>query len=220
MQHLVNKINYQIELEKLICELTKNKLTPSLLMHSCCAPCSSYCLEYLSRYFNITVLYYNPNIFPKEEYEYRITEQEKLINSMKFVNPVKFISTDYTPEDFYINVKGLENEPEGGKRCEKCFEIRLKYAANLAKKLNFDYFVTTLSISPMKDSTKLNTIGLQIEKEVGVKYLISDFKKKNGYKRSVELSKEYELYRQNYCGCVYSKRENEENQARKSIANL
>lgn len=139
---------------------------------------------------------------------------------MKFVNPVKFISTDYTPEDFYINVKGLENEPEGGKRCEKCFEIRLKYAANLAKKLNFDYFVTTLSISPMKDSTKLNTIGLQIEKEVGVKYLISDFKKKNGYKRSVELSKEYELYRQNYCGCVYSKRENEENQARKSIANL
>jgi epoxyqueuosine reductase len=220
VQHLVNKINYQIELEKLICELTKNKLTPSLLMHSCCAPCSSYCLEYLSRYFNITVLYYNPNIFPKEEYEYRITEQEKLINSMKFVNPVKFISTDYTPEDFYINVKGLENEPEGGKRCEKCFEIRLKYAANLAKKLNFDYFVTTLSISPMKDSTKLNTIGLQIEKEVGVKYLISDFKKKNGYKRSVELSKEYELYRQNYCGCVYSKRENEENQARKSIANL
>ncbi len=220
MQHLVNKINYQIELEKLICELTKNKLTPSLLMHSCCAPCSSYCLEYLSRYFNITVLYYNPNIFPKEEYEYRITEQEKLINSMKFVNPVKLISTDYTPEDFYINVKGLENEPEGGKRCEKCFEIRLKYAANLAKKLNFDYFVTTLSISPMKDSTKLNTIGLQIEKEVGVKYLISDFKKKNGYKRSVELSKEYELYRQNYCGCVYSKRENEENQARKSIANL
>lgn len=216
MQHLVNKINYQIELEKLICELTKNKLTPSLLMHSCCAPCSSYCLEYLSRYFNITVLYYNPNIFPKEEYEYRITEQEKLINSMKFVNPVKFISTDYTPEDFYINVKGLENEPEGGKRCEKCFEIRLKYAANLAKKLNFDYFVTTLSISPMKDSTKLNTIGLQIEKEVGVKYLISDFKKKNGYKRSVELSKEYELYRQNYCGCVYSKRENEENQARKT----
>lgn len=139
---------------------------------------------------------------------------------MKFVNPVKLISTDYTPEDFYINVKGLENEPEGGKRCEKCFEIRLKYAANLAKKLNFDYFVTTLSISPMKDSTKLNTIGLQIEKEVGVKYLISDFKKKNGYKRSVELSKEYELYRQNYCGCVYSKRENEENQARKSIANL
>ena len=216
----MNKINYQIELEKLICELTKNKLTPSLLMHSCCAPCSSYCLEYLSRYFNITVLYYNPNIFPKEEYEYRITEQEKLINSMKFVNPVKFISTDYTPEDFYINVKGLENEPEGGKRCEKCFEIRLKYVANLAKKLNFDYFVTTLSISPMKDSTKLNTIGLQIEKEVGVKYLISDFKKKNGYKRSVELSKEYELYRQNYCGCVYSKRENEENQARKSIANL
>lgn len=201
----MNKINYQKELDKLIEKNTADGIIPTLLIHSCCAPCSSYVLEYLSNYFKITVLYYNPNIFPKEEYEYRIGEQEKLINAMPVKHKVEFISTDYEPEKFYSVTKGLENEPEGGKRCYECFKLRLSYAAELAKRLNFDYFTTTLSISPLKDSHILNTLGAEIGKQFGVNYLLSDFKKKNGYKRSVELSKEYNLYRQNYCGCVYSK---------------
>lgn len=201
----MNKINYQKELDKLIEKNTADGIIPTLLIHSCCAPCSSYVLEYLSNYFKITVLYYNPNIFPKEEYAYRISEQEKLINAMPVKHKVEFISTDYEPEKFYSVTKGLENEPEGGKRCYECFKLRLSYAAELAKRLNFDYFNTTLSISPLKDSHILNTLGAEIGKQFGVNYLLSDFKKKNGYKRSVELSKEYNLYRQNYCGCVYSK---------------
>ena len=201
----MNKINYQKELDKLIEKNTADGIIPTLLIHSCCAPCSSYVLEYLSNYFKITVLYYNPNIFPKEEYAYRISEQEKLINAMPVKHKVEFISTDYEPEKFYSVTKGLENEPEGGKRCYECFKLRLSYAAELAKRLNFDYFTTTLSISPLKDSHILNTLGAEIGKQFGVNYLLSDFKKKNGYKRSVELSKEYNLYRQNYCGCVYSK---------------
>ena len=212
----VNKINYQKELEKLISQLVEENKVPTLLIHSCCAPCSSYCLEYLSKYFKITVVYYNPNIFPLEEYEYRISEQKRLIEAMDFINPVEFIKTEYTPDDFYNEIKGLEQEAEGGKRCEKCFKLRLSYAAKLAKELKFDYFVTTLSISPMKDSTLLNTIGKSLEELYGVKYLPSDFKKKEGYKRSVELSKKYNLYRQDYCGCVYSKIETDR---RKGVAN-
>ena len=205
----LENMNFSKELDKTIENIMARDKTPSLLMHSCCAPCSSYCLEYLSDFFDITVLNYNPNIFPKEEYEYRISEQERLINNLPVKNKIKFISTEYTPNDFHNKIKGFEKEPEGGKRCEECFKIRLEYTANLAKEMGFDYFVTTLSISPLKNSKLLNKIGLEIEKKYGVKYLLSDFKKKNGYKRSVELSKIYELYRQDYCGCIYSKLERE-----------
>lgn len=205
----MNKINYQSVLDNTIKKITSENRVPKLIIHSCCAPCSSYVLEYLSRYFKITVLYYNPNIFPKEEYEYRISEQERLIDSMQFVNDVKLIASGYTPEDFYSAVKGKENEPEGGKRCRLCFNVRLRYTAALAKKMNFDYFTTTLSISPLKNAEVLNKLGAEIGKEYGVEYLQSDFKKRNGYKRSVELSKEYGLYRQDYCGCIYSKMERE-----------
>ncbi len=205
----MNKINYQKELDKLIEQNVKAGIVPTLLLHSCCAPCSSYCLEYLSKYFKITVLYYNPNIFPKEEYQYRIEEQARLINCLPATNKIEFISTDYEPEHFYAIAKGLENEPEGGKRCEECFKLRLSYTARLAKEMGFDYFTTTLSISPLKNSEVLNQVGEEVAQNYGVSHLASDFKKKNGYKRSVELSKEYELYRQDYCGCVYSKLERE-----------
>ena len=205
----MEKINYQVILDKLIDKISNENIVPTLLIHSCCAPCSSYVLEYLSNYFKITVVYYNPNIFPVEEYEYRIKEQRRLIESMKVINPVDFIPTEYTPQDFYSVVEGFEKEPEGGKRCCECFKVRLKHAANLAKENKFDYFTTTLSISPLKNSQVLNSLGKEIGEEVGVEYLLSDFKKKNGYKRSVELSEEYDLYRQNYCGCIYSKNERE-----------
>lgn len=203
----VNNINYQKVLEKIIKKLQIEEITPSLLLHSCCAPCSSYVLEYLSEYFKITVLYYNPNIFPLEEYKYRIEEQRRLIDSLPAKNPISFIQTEYEPEKFYEAVKGYENIPEGGERCFKCYELRLREAALYARRGDFDYFTTTLSISPLKRADKLNEIGLRLEKEYGVKYLCSDFKKKNGYKRSVELSAEYGLYRQEYCGCVFSKKE-------------
>lgn len=203
----MNKINYQSVLDNTIKKITSENRVPTLIIHSCCAPCSSYVLEYLSQYFKITVLYYNPNIFPREEYEYRISEQERLIKTMNFVNDVKLIGSEYTPKDFFNAVKGFEKEPEGGRRCELCFEVRLRYTAALAKKMNFDYFTTTLSISPLKNAQVLNELGIYIGQEYGVEYLQSDFKKRNGYKRSVELSKEYGLYRQDYCGCVYSKAE-------------
>ena len=203
----MNNINYQKVLDKLIENIQVEDFVPSLLLHSCCAPCSSYVLEYLSEYFSITVLYYNPNIFPKEEYEYRINEQQKLIDNLPAKNPIKLISTDYEPERFYDAVRGYEHIPEGGERCFSCYELRLREAALHAVKGNFDYFTTTLSISPLKNAAKLNEIGLMLEKEYGVRYLCSDFKKKNGYKRSVELSAEYGLYRQDYCGCVFSKNE-------------
>lgn len=201
----MNKMNYQKILDKEIEDICKRQIIPSLLLHSCCAPCSSYVLEYLSMYFSITVLYYNPNIFPKEEYEYRISEQQKLINALPAKNRISFIKTEYEPDKFYEIAKGYENDEEGGERCFKCYELRLREAAEYAIKGKFDYFTTTLSISPMKNADKLNEIGRKISEECGVAYLYSDFKKRNGYKRSIELSKEYELYRQNYCGCVYSK---------------
>lgn len=200
----MNNINYGKVLDKTIDDIVRQGITPTLLLHSCCAPCSSYVLEYLSEYFSITVLYYNPNIFPEAEYLYRIKEQEKLIKALPVKNCISFIATEYTPDDFYSKIKGHENDKEGGERCFICYELRLREAAKYALQGKFDYFTTTLSISPMKNAAKLNEIGEKISQEYGVDYLFSDFKKKNGYKRSVELSKEYELYRQNYCGCVYS----------------
>ena len=201
------KENYQRILDKTIEQLGKEGKVPSLLLHSCCAPCSSYVLEYLSEYFKITVLYYNPNISPKEEYEARVREQKRLIGEMDFTYPVSFLEGNYVPEDFYEMAKGHENDKEGGECCFLCYEMRLREAAEAAKMGNFDYFTTTLSISPLKNAQKLNEIGIRLAKEYGIAYLMSDFKKKNGYKRSVELSAEHHLYRQDYCGCVFSKRE-------------
>ncbi len=197
-------MNYQKELDKLIGRLGKEERVPSLLLHSCCAPCSSYVLEYLSNYFKITVFYYNPNIYPESEYTKRILEQQTLLSQMKTCHPVTFMAGNYDSDRFYEMAKGLEHVAEGGERCSKCYELRLREAAEVARKCGFDYFVTTLSISPLKNAVKLNEIGMRLAKEYGVDYLLSDFKKKNGYKRSIELSKKYGLYRQDYCGCEFS----------------
>ena len=197
-------INYQKELDKLIQNLEKEKKVPKLLIHSCCAPCSSYVLEYLSQYFEITVLYYNPNIYPEGEYTTRICEQQMLIDKMPVKHKISFIAGPYDKERFYEMAKGLEDVKEGGSRCFGCYELRLRETARIAKEAEFDYFTTTLSISPLKNSQKLNEIGTRLADEYGVKYLVSDFKKKNGYKRSTELSKIYGLYRQDYCGCEFS----------------
>lgn len=200
----MNQRNYQKELDQLIETNKREGKVPRLLLHSCCAPCSSYVLEYLSKYFEITVLYYNPNIYPPEEYALREQEEEELIRQMPFVHKVQMVRGRYEPNEFYEAVKGLEREPEGGRRCEKCYELRLREAARQARDGGFDFFATTLTISPLKPAGKLNEIGEQAGKEYKAAYLPSDFKKKNGYKRSVELSGEYGLYRQNYCGCIYS----------------
>ena len=207
----MNKRNFQKEMDKLIEQNLKDGITPSLLLHSCCAPCSSYVLEYLSQFFNITVLYYNPNISPKDEYLYRLQEEKRLISEMKFKNPVKILDCDYNADEFFAVAKGLEKEPEGGKRCEKCFDLRLDFTAKTAKENKFDYFATTLTISPLKNANLINQIGESLAEKYNVKYLSSDFKKKEGYKRSITLSKEYNLYRQNYCGCIYSKVESDKN---------
>ena len=201
----MNQINYQKELDKTITGLVTQGRVPTLLLHACCAPCSSYVLEYLSDYFKITVLYYNPNISPRAEYDTRAEELSRLISEMTFKHPVDLIVGEYEPEIFYRMAKGMEELPEGGERCFHCYEQRLSYTAKLAKEQGYDYFTTTLSISPLKNAAKLNEIGQALEKEWGVSYLVSDFKKRNGYKRSVELSAEHNLYRQNYCGCVFSK---------------
>lgn len=201
------KINYQKELEKVI---EKCKDSPKrLLLHVCCAPCSSYVLEYLSQYFEITVFYYNPNIEPKNEFDFRKAEERRLIAGMKTKHPVHFIGGEYKPEDFHAAIKGYEDTGEGGERCRRCFKLRLYKTAQLCKNENFDYFTTTLSISPLKNADTLNDIGLAAAKAHGVCWLYSDFKKKGGYLRSIELSKQYRLYRQNYCGCAYSKAERE-----------
>ena len=200
----VQKINYQKELDKILKRLEEEGRVPTLLIHSCCAPCSSYVLEYLSEYFKITVFYYNPNIYPESEYTKRILEQQKLISEMHFKNSVSFLAGSYDKEQFYEMAKGLEEVKEGGERCMKCYELRLAETARRAAEGGFDYFTTTLSISPLKNAQKLNEIGIRIGREAGVEYLVSDFKKKNGYKRSVELSEEYGLYRQDYCGCEFS----------------
>ena len=197
-------MNYQKELDKTLEILTKEERVPKLLLHSCCAPCSSYVLEYLSQYFEITVFYYNPNIYPESEYTKRIWEQQKLIDELPAKHPISFMAGPYDKERFYEMASGLEHVKEGGARCMKCYELRLREAAKIAKNAGFDYFTTTLSISPLKKAERLNEIGQRLGEEYEVEYLLSDFKKKNGYKRSIELSKIYGLYRQDYCGCEFS----------------
>lgn len=229
--------NFQKELEQVIRRVQGRKPVPTLLLHSCCAPCSSYVLQYLSQYFQITVFYYNPNIYPPEEYRKRVKEQEDFIkrfserarmerengmqrlsgNGLGEVLPVihliSFIEGKFEQDRFYETVKGLENLPEGGERCFRCYELRLREAAEYAKQRNMEFFTTTLSISPLKNAEKLNEIGEQLAEEYGISYLCSDFKKKDGYKQSVALSKEYGMYRQDYCGCVFSKQERERQKA-------
>lgn len=197
--------NYAKELEQLIQKLQQEGKVPRLLLHACCAPCSSAVLEYLSQYFAITLLYYNPNIAPLEEYQKREAELRRLVSQMKFTHPVELLPCQYDGQAFVQAARGLEGEPEGGKRCEACFRLRLRYAAQEAARLRFDYYTTTLSISPIKNAPLLNQLGEEIGREFGVAHLPSDFKKKDGYKRSVQLSKEYDLYRQDYCGCAFSK---------------
>ena len=197
--------NYAKELERLIQKLQQEGKVPRLLLHACCAPCSSAVLEYLSQYFAITLLYCNPNIAPLEEYQKREAELRRLVSQMKFTHPVELLPCQYDGQAFVQAARGLEGEPEGGKRCEACFRLRLRYTAQEAARQRFDYYTTTLSISPMKNAPLLNQLGEEIGREFGVAHLHSDFKKKDGYKRSVQLSKEYDLYRQDYCGCAFSK---------------
>ncbi len=199
--------NYQKELEKIIDKITEEERVPRLFLHSCCAPCSSYVLEYLSRYFSITLFFYNPNIFPEEEYGKRAEELRRMLQEMKLVHPVTLMEGTYRPQDFFDMAKDLEQVPEGGERCFRCYRLRMEEAARLAREGGYDYFTTTLSISPLKNAGKINEIGEELAKLYQVPHLPSDFKKKNGYKRSVELSAEYGLYRQNYCGCIYSKKQ-------------
>lgn len=229
---MIKSMNYQQILDRTLAKVKENQKVPTLFLHCCCAPCSSYVLEYLSQYFRITVFYYNPNISPKEEYEKRVQEIQKFINKVypneaslnaslsdaePVMNagtectyyPVTFVEGDYYPEVFYEMAKGMEDLPEKGERCYHCYEMRLREAGRMAKDMGYDYFTTSLSISPYKNAHWLNEIGVRIGEEYGVNYLVSDFKKKNGYKRSIELSNEYGLYRQDYCGCIYSKLERE-----------
>ncbi len=198
--------NYQRMLEELIRYNRDAKIVPSLVLHSCCAPCSSYCLEYLSSCFHITLFYYNPNIYPKEEYEKRVREQERFIGELPVKNPVSFFAGEYDTDRFYQTVKGLENQREGAERCRLCYKLRLSETAKFAAGRKADYFTTTLSISPHKNARALNEIGEAIGNEYGVSWLFSDFKKKDGFKRSTELSNQYGMYRQDYCGCIFSMR--------------
>ncbi|MDN5305187.1 MAG: epoxyqueuosine reductase [Fusobacteriaceae bacterium] len=202
----MNKINYQKEFEKIVNTFNGHK--PNLLLHSCCAPCSSYVLEYLSNFFNITVFFYNPNINVETEYQKRKEEQKRFIKEFSN-NEISFIEGDYDIQEFYTAIKGDELKGEGSIRCKKCYTFRLEKTAILAKEKKYDYFCTTLSISPLKNSQIINKIGLTLEEKYQIPWLKSDFKKKNGYKRSIELSCEYSLYRQNYCGCSFSKIESE-----------
>ncbi len=206
----MNRRNFQKELEAVIEKNVRESRVPRLLLHSCCAPCSSYVLEYLSNYFEITVFYYNPNIFPEEEYEKRVEEQRRLISGLPAVHPIAFQAGTYEPDRFFEMSRGHDQDPEGGERCFACYRMRLEEAARLAREGGFDYFTTTLTISPLKNAEKLNEIGEELSGIYQVSHLPSDFKKKNGYRRSVELSAQYGLYRQNYCGCVFSRRDSEE----------
>ncbi len=200
-----NKKNYQKELEKIIASMQEPK---KVFLHSCCAPCSSYCMEYLRKYFNLTVFYYNPNIMNEEEYRKRVAEQKRLIDAYNRTGKIDFVEGNYDVDRYLAAIKGLEGCKEGGSRCERCFALRLRETAKVAKELGMDYFTTTLTISPLKNAALINRIGEQIASETGIAFLPSDFKKNNGYLRSIELSKEYNLYRQNYCGCDFSKIQN------------
>ena len=205
------KVNYQLELEKELKKIGEEGRRPRLLLHGCCAPCSSYVLEYLSGIFDITLFYYNPNIAPREEFEHRAAEAARLIREMGV--PVALQIADYEPEIWRGAVRGLEDEPEGGKRCEACFRLRLEKTAKAAAEGGYDYFTTTLSISPLKDAQLLCRLGAEASQACGVPYLYSDFKKKGGYQRSIELSRLYGLYRQDYCGCAFSRAERERKKA-------
>ena len=205
-KRMANQRNYQKEMEKMIEAAERVQSVPSLLLHSCCAPCSSYVLESLSEYFRITVFYYNPNIYPEEEYWKRVEEQQRFIRQLPTRYPISFLEGNYEKDRFYQSVKGYEKEPEGGARCRVCFELRLEEAARLASESGYDYYTTTLSISPLKNAQVLAQVAVEMGEKWGVRWLPSDFKKKEGYKRSIQLSAEYDLYRQNYCGCVFSRR--------------
>ena len=200
--------NYQKELDRIIQK--QGKTLPRVLLHGCCAPCSSSVLEYLTEYFDVTLLWYNPNIYPQEEFDRRFRTQVELIEKMGLADKVNILAEPWKSEDYYRRVKGLENEPEGGKRCAECFRLRLLETARLAKHYSYDYFCTTLTLSRHKDAVLINTIGEEIAKAVGVSWLPSDFKKRNGENRSIELSEQYGLYRQLYCGCEFSLRKREE----------
>ena len=200
------KINYQIEMECELERIARSGIRPRLLLHSCCAPCSSYVLERLNACMDLSVFFYNPNIAPREEFERREAELRRLISELPHEGRIDFIPGTYEPERFYEACRGHEDDPEGGERCARCFRLRLSEAAKMAAAQSCDYFTTTLSISPLKDAQLLNAIGLELARDCGVKWLPADFKKKNGYKRSCELSEAYGLYRQDYCGCVFSRR--------------
>ena len=216
----MNQRNYQKELDTILEKIRQGgtEQVPTLFLHSCCAPCSSYCLEYLAPYFAITVFYYNPNISASEEYQHRVREQKRLIelyNQEKKGHPIEVIEGDWRPADFYQAVKGYEACPEGGERCFRCYELRLRETAMQAKKRGMDYFGTTLTISPLKNAQKLNEIGERLEEDMKLTsgqtiWLPTDFKKKGGYQRSIELSKVYDLYRQDFCGCSFSKAERDQ----------
>ena len=209
----MNKRNYQKEMDALIERNTREGKRPTLLLHVCCAVCASYVLEYLHNYFDITIAYYNPNITDESEYRYRYSELRRYVEEAGLSGSVRFTEVAYDPEAFFRAVKGRESDREGGARCSICFSQRLGYTAALCKAGGYDYFATTLTISPLKNAEVINAVGEKIASETGVKYLCSDFKKKEGYKRSIELSKQYQLYRQNYCGCVFSQREAQERAA-------
>ena len=201
--------NYQKELDRIIQK--RGKRMPRVLLHSCCGPCSSSVLEYLTQYFDVTLLWYNPNIYPKEEFDRRFKTQVQLIESMGLADKVSVLAEPWKSADYYARIKGLENEPEGGKRCAECFRLRLLETARLAKHYQFDYFCTTLTLSRHKDAVLINSIGEEIGRAVGVSWLPSEFKKREGNHRSIILSEKYGLYRQEYCGCVFSLNSNGEN---------
>lgn len=201
------KVNYDKLLEEKLCNIANSRERKRILLHSCCAPCSSYVIEYLSKYLDITIFYYNPNISPFEEYLKRKEEQVRLINSIDTSHKVDFIDCDYDNNVYEEKIKGLELEPERGKRCDVCFKLRLEKTAVKALELGYDYFGTTLTVSPYKNSVLINEIGKKVGVTYNIEFLEADFKKRDGYKRSIQLSKEYDLYRQNYCGCKYSKRD-------------
>ncbi len=212
------KINYQKILNDLLKQLEQTQEVPTLLLHTCCAPCSSAVIKKLASFFQITVLYYNPNIYPQEEYLKRKNEQKRFISEFQTKYPVSFLDCDYEAEEFFRVSCGLEEEKEGGRRCAKCFSLRLFKTARLAKEMGFDYFGTSLTVSPYKNASLLNEIGKELEETYHINYLYSDFKKEDGYKQSIELSKEYHLYRQDYCGCIFSKKERALEKAKKILA--
>ena len=203
-------MNYYLKFEEILDSIKCSNKTPRLLLHACCGPCSSYCLELLSNYFDITILYYNPNIYPDLEYYRRLNELKEFLTKIHHKNKIDLIESRYNPDEYYKSVKGFEKLGEKSKRCYECYKLRMEEGAIVASNNNFDYFTTTLSISPYKISNWINEIGIDLENKYNVKYLYSDFKKKNGYIRSIELSNKYNMYRQYYCGCVYSKLERDE----------